>query len=97
MIIATRELTIDDFTPRVGKTVEVEAGGGRVTLLVQAAQALPASGRQGGAFRIELVGPAERMLGQGSFAFAIGKEMFAIFIVPLRSDARGVLYEAIFY
>jgi hypothetical protein len=97
MTIATRELTIDDFTPRIGKTVEVEAGGGRVALLVRAAQPLPASGRQGGSFRLELLGPANAMLGQGLFPFAIGKETFLIFIVPLRSDARGVLYEAIFY
>lgn len=97
MTIATRDLTIDDFTPRLGKTVEVEAGGGRVTLLVRAAQPLPASGRPGGSFRLELVGPASPMLGQGMFPFTIGKEKFVIFIVPLRSDARGVLYEAVFY
>jgi len=97
MTFAGRELTIDDFSPRIGKTIEAEAGGGRVALLVRAAQPLPASGRQGGSFRIELVGPPAQMLGQGSFPVAIGKERFVLFIVPLRSDARGVLYEAIFY
>jgi len=97
MTIATRELTIDDFSGRVGKTVEAEAGGQRVALLVRAAQPLPASGRQGGAFRLELLGPPNPMLGQGVFPFQLGKERFAIFIVPLSSDQRGILYEAIFY
>lgn len=97
MTLAARELTIDDFTPRIGKTIEAEAGGGRVPLLVRAAQPLPASGRQGGSFRIELVGPPTKLLGQGTFPFSIGKERFVLFIVPIRSDVRGVLYEVIFY
>jgi hypothetical protein len=97
MTIATRPLTIDDFSRRVGKTVEVEAGGQRLSLLVQAAQDLPKSGRDGGSFRLEFMGPANPMLGQGVFPFVIDREKFAIFIVPLGRDQRGVRYEAIFY
>jgi hypothetical protein len=97
MTMATRPLTFDDFSRRVGKTVEVEAGGKRVPLLVHAAQDLPSSGRDGGAFRLEFMGPANPMLGQGIFPFLIDREKFAIFIVPLSRDQRGVRYEAIFY
>lgn len=97
MTIATRELTLDDFSRRVGKTVEAQAGGHRVALMVKAAQELPASGRQGGSFRVEFTGPADPMFSQGIFPFQIGREQFAIFIVPLGRDQSGVLYEAIFY
>lgn len=97
MNFATRELTIDDFSRRVGKAVEAEAGGQRVSLLVEAAQDLPSSGRAGGSFRLELMGPLNPMLGQGIFPFLIGRERFAIFIVPLSRDQKGVRYEAIFY
>lgn len=97
MTIATRPLTIDDFSRRIGKTVEVEASGQRVSLLVQAVQDLPASGRDGGSFRLEFIGPLNAMLSQGIFPFLIGRERFAIFIVPLGHDQNGVRYEAVFY
>jgi hypothetical protein len=97
MTTATRELTIDDFSRRVGKTVEAQAGGQRVALVVHAVQELPSSGRQGGAFRLEFMGPLNPMLGQGMFPFLIGRERFDIFIVPVSRDQRGVCYEAVFY
>jgi len=96
-MLSARELTIDDFSGRVGKALEAEAGGHRVPLILEAVQALPSSGRQGGSFRLELRGPLNLMLGQGIFPFKIGRETFAIFIVPLSHDPHGVRYEAIFY
>jgi len=96
-MMATRPLTIDDFSRRVGKAIEAEAGGQRVVLVVRAVQDLPSSGREGGSFRLEMTGPPNPMLGQGIFPFLIGRERFDIFIVPLSRDQSGVLYEAIFY
>ncbi len=97
MNLSARELTIDDFAGRVGKGLETQAGGHKVPLVLEAVQPLPSSGRQGGSFRLELRGPLNPMLGQGTFPFKIGRETFAIFIVPLVHDPRGVRYEAIFY
>ena len=96
-MLSARELTIDDFSGRLGKALETEAGGHRVPLVLEAVQALPSSGRQGGSFRVELRGPLDLMLGQGIFPFKIGRETFGIFIVPLSRDPQGVRYEAIFY
>lgn len=96
-MLSARELTIDDFSGRVGKAVEAEAQGHRVPLVVLAVQELPSSGRQGGSFRLELRGPANPTLGQGIFPFKIGRETFGIFIVPLARDPQGVRYEAVFY
>ena len=97
MNLSARELTIDDFSSRVGKPIETEAGGHRVPLVLEAVQALPSSGRQGGSFRLELLGPLNLVLGQGVFPFEIGRETFGIFIVPLAREPNGVRYEAIFY
>jgi len=97
MAMGTRPLTIDDFARRVGKTVEAEAGGQRVAMVVRAAQDLPTSGREGGSFRLEFMGPPNPMLGQGIFPFLLGGERFDIFIVPLSRDQSGVRYEAVFY
>jgi len=92
-----RLLTIGDFSGRVGKAVEAQAGGRRVPLVVQAVQELPSAGREGGSFRLEFIGPPDSILGQGTFPFLIGRERFDIFIVPLSHGPEGVRYEAIFY
>jgi hypothetical protein len=97
MMVSLRPLTLDDFSHRVGKPIEVEAGGRRVKLLLAAAQGLPESGRQGGSFRLEFFGRPDAPLGQGGFLFLIGEERFNIFVVPLGPTPRGMRYEAIFY
>lgn len=91
-----RSLTLADFTPRVGKRVEVQAGPTRVPLTLGAAQGLPDSGRAGGSFRLEFFGPLDALLGQGTFAFQLGRESFNIFIVPLGPTPNGMRYEALF-
>ena len=95
--MATRTMTLADFSDRVGKPFEVHVAGHRVPVTLNAAQELPGSAREGGSFRLEFIGPHDPMLAQGIFPFLIGDDRFEIFIVPISQDARGTRYEAIFY
>ena len=92
-----RELTIDDFARKRGQAFPVEYDGGRIDLVLAHAQELPASGRQGGSFRLEFHGPAQPMLLQGTYAFLLGSGRSGIFIVPVGTTATAVRYEAIFF
>jgi hypothetical protein len=92
-----RELTIDDFRRYRGKEMMVEANGGRLQLRLAQVNELPASGRQGGSFRLEFHGPLQPILTQGTYAFHVGSERNGIFIVPLGLGTGGMRYEAIFY
>ena len=92
-----RELTLADFADSVGKTFEVEAGDGRVTLTLDRVAELPSGIRSGGSFRLEFLGPAEPVLPQSIYAFEDGAERFEIFIVPIASEQAGTRYEAIFF
>ena len=95
--MATRNMTLTDFSGRTGKTFDVHVAGQCLPLTLAAAQELPGSGRTGGSFRLEFLGPHDPMLAQGIFPFVIGDERFEIFIVPIGQDARGTRYEAIFF
>lgn len=86
-----------DFSDRIGARFEVEAGGERVGLILETARELPGSPRPAGGFRLEFLGPADPMIGQGVFTFAIEGERYEIFIVPVARDANGTRYEAVFY
>jgi len=89
--------TLADFAPRIGKAFEVPVRGHRLSLVLDAAQELPRSAREGGAFRLEFVGPSDPVLAQGIFPFLIDADRFEIFVVPIARDPRGTRYEAIFY
>jgi uncharacterized protein DUF6916 len=93
----SRQMTLADFSGRVGKTFEVHVAGHKVPLLLEALQELPGSARQGGSFRLEFLGPLNLQLSQGVFPFLIGTDEYAIFIVPLGREPNGARYEAIFY
>jgi hypothetical protein len=97
MMDFSREMTTGDFSGRVGKVFTVHVAGHQVPLRLDAFQDLPASQRQGGAFRLEFIGPTNPVLAQGVFAFHIGTDQYNIFIVPLGPESRGMRYEAIFY
>ena len=92
-----RELTIDDFARKRGQAFPVEANGGRVDLTLRHVQELPGSGRQGGSFRLEFLGPQNSYLPQGTYPFHLGSLRIGIFIVPLGATEAGVRYEAIFF
>ena len=91
-----REMTYGDFSGRVGKAFQVEAGGGRLPLKLEAAQELPSMGRAGGSFRLEFTGPHQPVLSQAIYPFSIDGDRFEIFVVPIGQDPRGTRYEAIF-
>lgn len=90
-------LGLADFSGRVDEECVVEAGGQRVTLILDAAEEVPGSQRPHGGFRLEFVGPAEEMLPQGIYTFLFGDEPFELFIVPLGQSRRGAHYEALFF
>lgn len=97
MMDLSRQMVESDFSGRVGKTFVVHVSGHNVPLLLDAFQPLPGSQRQGGAFRLEFVGPLNPALGQGVFPFLIGTDQYNIFIVPIGREARGMRYEAVFF
>jgi len=92
-----RPLTLADFAPRRGQKFAVQASNGSIKLLLAEAQELPGSMRDGGAFRLEFLGPPEPSLAQGTYRFLVGGEPNEIFIVPLGRTAENMRYEAIFF
>ena len=86
-----------DFTPRMGKAIKVQAMNGSIELVLDQAQELPGSIRQGGSFRLEFQGPLQPTLGQGIYRFLIGGQSHEIFIVPIAQTPQGMRYEAVFY
>jgi hypothetical protein len=92
-----RVLSHADFSGRVGEECVVEAGEHRVPLLLDAAEEVPGSQREGGGFRLQFIGSVEQMLGQGIHIFRFGEQEYELFIVPLGRDRRGAHYEALFY
>ena len=91
-----RILTFDDFAGRLGKTYEMLVGGGRLPVVLEEAQPLPGSPRQGGGFRLVFRGPFQPVIAQGIYPFQRASETHEIFIVPIAQTQAGVQYEAIF-
>jgi hypothetical protein len=90
------ELSLADFEGFVGESHEIVFSDGTLPVVLETVQALPRSTREGGAFRLEWRGPAQPGLPQGIYRFGRGERLFDMFIVPVGSDSRGMLYEAIF-
>ncbi|NIJ21940.1 hypothetical protein FHS95_003651 [Sphingomonas naasensis] len=88
-------LSLSDFT--AGAVYDVAAGDAVFPLTLDRVQALADSGREGGAFRLEFVGPDAPVLPQAIYRFAGAGDAHEIFIVPIARDAGGVRYEAVFY
>ena len=91
-----RELTVDDFARHRGKPFQVDVQNGTVDLKLMHVQELPASGRTGGAFRLEFHGPLQSFLPQGTYPFHLGRERAGIFIVPIGPAGDVMRYEALF-
>ena len=91
-----RILTAADFTGRIGKSVTAVVGGRPIALKLAAVQELPSSAREGGAFRLEWLGPAQAIIPQGTYVFDLGFPT-DIFIVPVGAEADAIRYEAIFF
>ena len=91
-----RILTFDDFAGRVGKAYEILVGGGRLPVVLDEAQPLPGSPRQGGGFRLVFRGPYQPIIPQGIYPVQRGSETHEMFMVPIAQAQTGTQYEAIF-
>jgi hypothetical protein len=92
-----QNLAWTDFAGTEGSVFQVEIDGGRLDMTLEKAAELPSSGRPEGSFRLDFRGPADPLLPQAIYRFHRSGESAEIFIVPIERDARGTLYEAIFY
>ena len=92
-----RDLTIDDFAKLSGQLVRVDAANGSTQLRVAQTQELPGATRAAGGFRVELHGPLQSVLPQGTYVFHLGPQPSQIFIVPVGPGEAVMRYEAIFY
>jgi hypothetical protein len=90
-------LTVSDFTGRLGHTYRAQAGEAEHDLVLEAAEPLPASPREGGGFRLVFRGPREPVLPQAIYPLRTGDEAHEIFIVPIGQDGSGTQYEAVFF
>ncbi|RYD30011.1 MAG: hypothetical protein EOP57_00800 [Sphingomonadales bacterium] len=90
-------LTWDDFFGREGSVYTLEAGGMAFALQLDRVQQLADSGRTGGSFRLEFVGPATPILAQSIYVFRDADGEREIFIVPIAGEPAGARYEAVFY
>ncbi|HEX8063402.1 MAG TPA: hypothetical protein VF535_09310 [Allosphingosinicella sp.] len=90
------ELSLADFEGSVGETYEIVFSDGTLPVVLEKAQALPRSGREAGAFRLEWRGPGDPILIQAIYRFRRDGRDFDMFVVPVGRDASGTLYEAIF-
>jgi len=93
-------LNFDYFTAAVGERFDM--CGGDESLPVQLVEASPLadSGREGGSFRLEFLGPAAPVIAQGTYSFRRGgdaDDANDIFVCPIGRDEAGTRYEAVFY
>ena len=88
-------LRLSDFA--AGTVYAVSAGDAVFPLALDKTQVLSDSGREGGSFRLEFLGPNEPVLPQAIYRFANGEAEHEIFIVPIARGEGGVRYEAVFY
>jgi len=90
-------LTLDDFSGRVGTTYEIPFDGGAFPISLAEAEPLPNSGREGGSFRLEFLGPVDPVLAQAIYPFRSETKTVEIFVTPIARDQNGTRYEAIFF
>lgn len=94
-------LTLETFTPLVGQSFTVAAGGQQL-FTVTLEQAAPLAGdadsrRRRAPFALEFVGPSNAIAPQGIYDMHhddLGE--LGLFLVPIRRDAKGSVYEAVF-
>ena len=90
------DLTLADFADATGTTYDVTAPDGEHKLTLESASELTPSVRTEGSFKLEFRGPFEPVLEQAIYPFRAGDFVQEIFIVPVKRDHTGTLYEAIF-
>ena len=91
-----RGLKLEDFAANVGAAYSLESGGSRLSLVLEEAQALGQSMREGGSFSLLFRGPLKPLLPQGIYAMRHEGDPIDIFLVPIGQDPGGTRYEALF-
>jgi hypothetical protein len=91
-----RALTLDEIKPLEGGSFELVLGDRTIPFTLAAIRVLPDSGREGGAFVLDWVGPYEPVLAQDIYTFRHGEDEYEIFIVPIGRDRAGAQYESVF-
>lgn len=93
-------LTFDYFTAAVGERFDMCGGDDSLPVQLVEVSPLADSGREGGSFRLEFLGPPAPVIAQGTYRFRRGgdaAEENDIFVCPIGRDEAGTRYEAIFY
>lgn len=91
-------LTFGDFEGHIGESFAIETDVGVQALELIAADPLPQSTRPEGGFRLAFGGPAQPLLPQSIYRFAVGGAVHDIFIVATGYRPEGGLrYEAVFF
>ena len=94
------DLTLATFTPLIGETFEIDAGGSTIPLTLTEARATAQEGdtrRLREPFALLFRGPRAPVYAQQIFTLrntALGT--LELFLVPLSPDAEGTRYEAVF-
>lgn len=88
-------LRFADFV--TGAVYDVHAANAIYPLTLDKGQELSDSGREGGSFRLEFLGPTDPVLPQAIYRFVNEDVAHDIFIVPVARNPDGVRYEAVFY
>jgi hypothetical protein len=91
-----RALRLDEFTTLEGQPFELVLGEHRMEFTLAGVRQLPDSGRDGGAFVLDWLGPADPVLPQDIYTFRQGDGEYEMFIVPTGRDPNGAQYEAVF-
>lgn len=92
-----QQLSWADFDGSEGTVYQVDIGNGELALTLETAVEIPSAGRAEGSFRLEFRGPPDPLLPQAIYRFRHEDDSAEIFIVPVERNAKGALYEAIFY
>jgi hypothetical protein len=91
-----RAFRLDEFKALEGGSFELLLGDRTIPFVLAAVRQLPDSGREGGAFILDWLGPYEPVLPQDIYALRHGDEAYEMFIVPVGRDRAGAQYEAVF-
>ena len=91
-----RGLKLEDFAAHVGADYGLESGDSRLSLVLEEANPLGQSMREGGSFSLLFRGPLEPLLPQGIYTLRNEGDPIDIFLVPVGQDRGGTRYEAIF-
>lgn len=91
-----RVLRQEEFKPLEGESFDLVLGDRTIPFTLERVRVLPDSGREGGAFVLDWLGPYEPVLPQDIYVLRRGEEPFEMFIVPIGRDRAGAQYEAVF-